>query len=179
MSMRELAAAFHVERLGRAPARHDPAQLAHWQREAVHAADTERLWGWMESPELAALVPASERASFVKTVQPNLEVPSDAFAWAERLYREPPPYTDDARAAIIGAGAEFFTHAAEVVARAHGFKEMIDLLAKATARKGKALYQPLRAALTGATDGPELAQVYLLLGERVPARIAAAQELAA
>jgi glutamyl-tRNA synthetase len=55
---------------------------------------------------------------------------------------------------------------------------MIELLATATARKGKALYQPLRAALTGATDGPELAQVYLLLGERVPARIASARQLA-
>jgi glutamyl-tRNA synthetase len=58
MGMKELAAAFHVERLGRAPARHDPAQLAHWQREAVHAADAERRGRWMESPELGALVPA-------------------------------------------------------------------------------------------------------------------------
>ena len=178
ISMKDLPAAFDIERLGRAPARHDPTQLAHWQREAVHAADPERLWRWMESPQLDTLVPAAQRLTFVATVQPNLEVPSDALAWAERLYAEPPPYSDDARAAIKEAGAEFFATAHAAAGHARGFKDLVDVLAMETARKGRALYHPLRAALTAATDGPELAKVYALLGERVASRLEAARGMA-
>jgi nondiscriminating glutamyl-tRNA synthetase len=175
MSVAELAAAFDVERLGRAPARHDPAQLGHWQREAVHRATAERLWRWMDNADLDALVPVAQRIAFVKTVQPNLDVPSDGVAWAQRLYAEPAPYSDDARAAIKDAGAEFFAAALAALPGVSSFKELAAALASATARKGRALYQPLRAALTAATDGPELAQVYLLLGERVEVRLQAAR----
>jgi nondiscriminating glutamyl-tRNA synthetase len=175
MSLEELAAAFRLERLGRAPARHDPAQLAHWQREAVHHAAAERLWRWMENSTLVALVPAEQRVAFVKTVQPNLEVPGDGLAWAERLYAEPAPYTDEARAVIRGAGADFFATALATLPQARSFKELATALGAATARKGRALYEPLRAALTAATDGPELVQVYQLLGERVRLRLQAAR----
>jgi glutamyl-tRNA synthetase len=177
MGMDALAAAFRLERLGRAPARHDPAQLAHWQREAVHRAATERLWPWMESPRVAALVPPAERTAFVRTVQPNLELPGDGLAWAERLYAEPPPYADDAREAIVAAGAGFFDAALAVLARTRSLKELADGVAAATGRKNKALYMPLRAALTAATAGPELAAVYELLGARVQARLATARTL--
>jgi glutamyl-tRNA synthetase len=178
MSMQELAAAFRLERIGRAPARHDPAQLAHWQREAVQAASSERLWAWIESPEVAALVPPAQRADFIRTVQPNLELPGDGLAWAERLYAEPPPYTEDAREAIAGAGADFFAEALAALPAAGALKQLADGVAAATGRKGKALYMPLRAALTAATAGPELAAVYALLGPRVQARLATARQLA-
>ena len=40
--------------------------------------------------------------------------------------------------------------------------------------KGKALYMPLRAALTGQTTGPEMARLWALLGtERVRRRLQA------
>ena len=177
MTLHELASAFQLERLGRAAARHDPAQLRHWQREAVHRAQPERLWKWMETPELAMLVPAHEHRRFVETVQPNIELPSDAHAWAERLYAEPPPSTDAARAAIVTAGPDFYAAALELLPRTRGFQELVDALAAATARRGRALYQPLRAALTGATDGPELAQVFTLLGDRVRTRLRSARML--
>jgi glutamyl-tRNA synthetase len=178
MSLDELAEVFDLSRLGRAAARHDPAQLRHWQKEAVHAASVERLWEWMDSRELEALVPAAERASFVSTVQANLETPGDALAWARRLYSDPVPCTDEARAAIVAAGADFFAAAASAVAPARNFGELVDAVAAATRRKGRALYLPLRAALTGATDGPELARVVALLGARVASRLRAAQALA-
>ena len=34
---------FDLDRLGRAPARYDPAQLAYWQKEAVLASDAAAL----------------------------------------------------------------------------------------------------------------------------------------
>jgi glutamyl-tRNA synthetase len=175
MSLDELAETFQVERLGRAHSSHDPAQLRHWQREAVHRASPERLWRWMASAELEALVPAAERERFVATVQANLESPADGLAWARRLYAEPVPCTEEARAAIVAAGAEFFATAAEACAPGQSFEALAGALAAATARRGRALYLPLRAALTGATDGPELARVYALLGARARARLEAAR----
>ncbi|MCC8999105.1 MAG: glutamate--tRNA ligase, partial [Candidatus Contendobacter sp.] len=44
MDPAELAAGFAPERLGRAPARYDAAQLLHWQSEAVRHTSPEQLW---------------------------------------------------------------------------------------------------------------------------------------
>jgi glutamyl-tRNA synthetase len=178
MSLAELAESFELGHLGRAPARHDPAQLRHWQREAVHAAGAGRLWRWMSTPELDALVPAAEREQFVATVKPNVETPADALAWARRLYADPVPCTDDARAAIRSAGEAFWADAVAELAPEREFRAGVDALATRSARRGRALYLPLRAALTGATDGPELARVFTLLGPRARARLEAARELA-
>jgi glutamyl-tRNA synthetase len=177
MDMNGLAAAFRLDRIGRAPARHDPTQLAHWQREAVHASGTERLWRWMENPRMAALVPAPQRDAFVRAVRPNLELPGDGLAWAERLYAEPPPWDDEARNAIVEAGPVFFDAAIAAAAKARSLKDLAESISASTGRKGKALYMPLRAALTAAIAGPELAAVYDLLGERVQARLEKARGL--
>ena len=177
MDMQGLTAAFQIDRIGRAPARHDPAQLAHWQREAVHRASTERLWSWMENRRLAELVPLAQRDDFVRAVRPNLELPGDGLAWAERLYAEPPPWDDDAREAIRAAGADFFDAALAVAAKARSLRELTDGVSASTGRKNKTLYMPLRAALTATTAGPELAAVYELLGARVQTRLATARGL--
>jgi nondiscriminating glutamyl-tRNA synthetase len=51
-------------------------------------------------------------------------------------------------------------------------------LEKRTGRKGKELYAPLRAAVTGKTKGPELVKTLPLLGkERMIRRIKMALEL--
>jgi glutamyl-tRNA synthetase len=44
------------------------------------------------------------------------------------------------------------------------FDEFVDRLKVRTGLKGKALFQPLRAALTGRLDGPELALLVPLMG---------------
>jgi glutamyl-tRNA synthetase len=122
-------------------------------------------------------VAPTQRADFVRAVQPNLELPSDGLAWAERLYAEPPPYADDARAAIVAAGPRFFDAALAALAKSRSLKELTDGVTAATGSRGKALYQPLRAALTAATAGPELAAVYELLGPRVRDRLATARAM--
>ena len=48
---------------------------------------------------------------------------------------------------------------------AHGaaYQPLLEHLKTATGKKGKALFLPLRAALTGVTHGPELARLLALL----------------
>ena len=55
---------------------------------------------------------------------------------------------------------------------------LLDQLERKTGRKGKDLYAPLRAAVTGKTKGPELAKTLPLLGkERIIKRLKMAMEL--
>ncbi len=59
-----------------------------------------------------------------------------------------------------------------------GQNSLLPQLEKKTSRKGKSLYAPLRAAVTGKTKGPELAKTLPLLGkERIIRRIKMALEV--
>jgi len=59
-----------------------------------------------------------------------------------------------------------------------GQDTLLSQLEKKTGRKGKSLYAPLRAAITGKTRGPELAKALPLLGrERIIKRIKMALEI--
>jgi len=83
--------------------------------------------------------------------------------------------SDDGRAAIGAAGSEFFTHAlAAYVEHGAAFQPLVEKLKRRTGLKGKHLFMPLRAALTGETHGPELARVIdLMAPERVRRRLLA------
>ena len=172
MDAQTLAANFDSTRLGRAPARYDDAQLLHWQHEAIlHVAD-DALWRWM-GPAVQALVPQATRAAFVDTVRGNITTPADALKWARILCSDDWRPERDAPATIAAAGSGFFDHALAAIDR-HGtdFRAFSDELKKASGAKGKSLFMPLRAALTGEHDGPEMAKLLPLLGaDRVRTRL--------
>lgn len=164
----ELAAGFALERLGRAPARYDPAQLVYWQSEAVRRADPERLWGWMGA-RVHNQVSPEVRDKFIATVRPNLRFPADAAFWAERLFGPESALSADGQTAIAAVGPEFFIHALAAHAE-HGaaYRPLVEDLKRRTGLKGKNLFMPLRVALTGETHGPELARVIELMApERI------------
>jgi nondiscriminating glutamyl-tRNA synthetase len=59
--------------------------------------------------------------------------------------------------------------------RADNYKPIVSSLAKRVNLSGRALYMPLRAALTGKIRGPELEKIFILLGkERVLQRVESA-----
>lgn len=163
MEPAELAARFTPEHLGRAPARYDEAQLLHWQTEAVQHAAADRLWTWMGAAARER-VSASLREEFIATVRPNIRFPADAVFWAERLFDADSVRSADGQAVIAAAGPEFFAHALAAYVR-HGaaYQPLVDDLRQRTGAKGRNLFMPLRAALTGETHGPELARILTLL----------------
>jgi glutamyl-tRNA synthetase len=163
MEPADLAAGFALEHLGRAPARYDETQLLHWQAEAVQRATPERLWAWM-GPAVHERVPFGHREAFIATVRPNVRFPADAAFWAERLFGADLIPSDDGRAVIAAAGPEFFAHALAAYAE-HGaaYQPLAEDLKRRTGLKGRNLFMPLRAALTGETHGPELAHILGLL----------------
>jgi glutamyl/glutaminyl-tRNA synthetase len=59
------------------------------------------------------------------------------------------------------------------------FKQAAKQVGQQTGRKGPGLFMPLRAALTGATHGPELGPLLALLShDEVQARLDSARRLA-
>ncbi len=176
-----LAAGFELGHVGRSPAHYDVSQLLHWQKEAVVRASDEELWTWMsgrtyiEGGRVADFVPAGHELAFVEAVRDNVVMPSEAFLWAGQLFSDGDIWTAEARGAIEAAGQPFFETALQRLDDAGAdFKTYSKAVAGAAGVKGKALFMPLRAALTGETHGPEMARVWPLMGQvRVRRRLQA------
>lgn len=179
-----LAAGFAVERLHRAPARFDEWQLMHWQKEAVHNTPGDELWKWMSGRDypkgrIEDFVPEGAEPDFVDAVRGNVVMPADAFLWAGNLYARSDRYGEETKALLRATGSDFFGIARRLLEHEAGdFKSYSRALSAATGAKGKALYMPLRAALTGETHGPEMERLWKLLGpQRIKQRLDAAFEL--
>lgn len=174
MDLDALASEFEIGNLGRAPAHYDTTHLLHWQREALMRADADTLWQWMGA-DVHALVPAGQQAAFVAAVRTNVIFPEHALLWARTLYVDPVALSPDACKAVAEAGGAFFEHALAALDR-HGadYKALVNYIKQETGARGKALFHPLRAALTGELDGPEMTQlVTLLTVERMRLRLQA------
>jgi glutamyl-tRNA synthetase len=174
-----MPAHFDLGRVSHSPARFDEAQLRHWQREAVQHSSVEALAAWLGT-RLDALGTSTRKLAFVSAVRGNLLFPSDAESLVRSVVDDVIVPDTEAAKAVAEAGSDFFAAALrEWASTAGDFKAWARAVGTATARKGAALFMPLRAALTGTTHGPELAPLVALMGaERVAARLDAARALA-
>lgn len=144
--------AFDFARFGRAPARFDEAELAQVNARIVHQLPFERV---------ADKLPAGMDAAAWEAVRGNLERVADAADWW-RVVTGPvealPVAEEDraflARAAEVAAGLDWSDPWAGLTAT----------LKAETGRKGKALFLPLRRALTGMDHGPDMAALLPLIG---------------
>jgi len=175
MGLDALARRFDVARLTSSPARFDPAQLRHWQREALVDVSRDALWEWLPD-EVRGAVPGAERDAFVDAVRENILFPGEAVPWVGRLFGDELSLEPDALSVIAGAGEGFYEAALRVLDEEPvDFKAFAGGVKAATGARGKALFGPLRAALTGVVHGPEMRQLFPLIGpERARRRLNAA-----
>ena len=167
-----LAADFDLSRLHRAPAHFDEQHLLHWQREAVLATDPASLWAWMAG-DVGSHVPSTDWQAFIEAVRGNVLFPRDARHWSERIYAAELTLAHAAEQVARAVSEEFFDVARRALEK-HGtdFKALSQMVKVDTGLAGKPLFQPLRAALTGELDGPEMAKLLPLIGvERARARL--------
>ena len=170
----QLIEAFDLGSLGRAPARFVATQLRHWQKEAVHRAPGRLLEDWARGR-----VPPGHETEFVAAVRANLVLPADAAEWAHIVYGQLPCADPELRTLYAAAGASFFLAADAALAAGADYATLVGAIRSATGQKGKALFQPLRAALTHRLDGPELAALLTILpADEARARLASAARLA-
>lgn len=172
MDLEALAENFDLARLGRAPARYDETQLMHWQRETVMQLPSAALREWM-GESVQALVPSGNFDAFVEAVRGNIAFPADALRWARIVFTDKLAVSHASREAMAKAGTEFFATARQALEK-HGtdFKAVAEAVKQKLSVSGKSLFQPLRAALTGELDGPEMAKLLPLIGvERARERL--------
>lgn len=163
MDFQALKARFDLSHLGKSPARFDVAHLDHWQQLAVRSADDDTLRGWLRR-ETVATVPDEHLAAFIEIVRSNCVFPEQADRWARILFTDELQLDPEAAEAAKQAGESYYLSAIDAANAAQAEFDifMRELKAK-TGAKGKALFMPLRAAMTGRLDGPELGTIYRLL----------------
>jgi glutamyl-tRNA synthetase len=167
LSAPQMAAAFDLAHLQRAPAHFELAQLRHWQSEWVHGLTAGEARDWLK-PILPPDLTPEQAAAFVAAVLPNIVLAEDARLWQQIIFGEALSYEEPALLTAREAGPEFFTAAANAISD----RADIGVLRTATGRKGAAFFMPLRAALTGRLHGPELAPLLAAMpAERVRARL--------
>jgi glutamyl-tRNA synthetase len=147
-----LIATFDFGRFGRAPARFDEAELAALNARIVHQLDFD---------SVAARLPAGIARDGWEAVRPNLSTVAEAADWWHVI--EGP-----IDAAADPADADFLTEAARVAAEidwtADPWHALTGALKASSGRSGKALFLPLRRALTGLDHGPDMKALLPLIG---------------
>ncbi len=164
LDLTALAAAFEPERLSTAAVRWADDDMWRWHARLLHEMPASRLAAF-----IAPLFPAADRArleAFAGLVRANLRKVEDANAYA-RLLDVHAGLSAEADAVIREAGADFFTTALVAWQREGNgdWRNWSGRLKAESARRGRALFLPLRAALTGAMHGPEMARVVAFLGQ--------------
>jgi glutamyl-tRNA synthetase len=152
-TLKELAELVDMKGISRAPAKFDESELKHLNAKLLHEMTYEQV-----RPQLKALnIDAGE--TFWHVVRANLTHLDDAKTWHQSIFGPMTPVIED---------QAFITRALELLPPepwdGSTWGVWTNSLKEATGAKGKALFMPLRLALTGANHGPELAPLLPLIG---------------
>lgn len=159
-----LIATFDFARFGRAPARFDEAELVQLNARVIHALPFE---------SVAARLPAGMDAAAWEAIRPNLATVADAADWWS-IVTGPvaPPALDDSDRAYCREASGV---AVSLDWGTDPWHALTGALKGTTGRGGKALFLPLRLALTGRPQGPDMAALLPLIGrDQALARLEAA-----
>lgn len=146
-----LVESFDLAHFGRAPARFDDAELERLNAAIVHQLDFE---------DVADRLPAGMDEAGWHAIRPNLSHVAEVAEWW-RLVTGPidqREFSDEDRA--------YLAEAAQALSWSDDpWHALTSALKERTGRKGKALFLPLRQALTGMDHGPDMAELLPLIGE--------------
>jgi glutamyl-tRNA synthetase len=155
-----LVETFDFAKFGRAPARFDEAELAALNAKIVHQLDF---------ASVAERLPAGVGAAEWEAVRPNLSTVAEAADWWKVIEGRIDAVRDPADADFLAAAAR---HVATMPWDADPWHALTAALKAETGRSGKALFLPLRRALTGRDHGPDMKALLPLIGrDRAAARL--------
>jgi glutamyl-tRNA synthetase len=164
-----LTASFDLTTFGRAPAKFDEEDLERLNAGIVHQLPFEAV---------TARLPEGMDAAGWHAVRPNLAHIGEAAEWW-RLVTGPitqPEFADEDKAFMVEAVRAFEQlewRYPDIYPEL--WKTLTQILGRETGRKGRALFLPLRQALTGMDHGPDMGELLPLIGEsEARARLACA-----
>ncbi|HEY1856124.1 glutamate--tRNA ligase [Acidocella sp.] len=157
-----LIEAFNLADFGRSPPRFDAKQLLALNRKFLHQ---------LEFSAVQDRLPDGATEEFWRAIRGNLDLLNEARRWWQVVAADVPPPDLSGETAILQSALETLPPAPW---GAETWKGWTGAIAAATGAKGRALYHPLRLALTGEEQGPEMAALLPLIGpDRVMARLRA------
>jgi glutamyl-tRNA synthetase len=151
-ALNDLLPDFDLKTFGRAPARFDPADLAILSARTLHV---------LPHAAVKDRLPSTMTEAGWIAVRGNLATLAEAADWQAVI---------DGPVATVPApeDGDFLRQAADLLVGlewdADIWARWIGVLKAESGRKGKALFQPLRQALTGRDHGPEMAALLPLIG---------------
>lgn len=147
-----LIESFDLAHFGRAPARFDETELERLNAAILHQTGF---------PEVQDRLPTDMDEAAWNAIRPNIAHVSEAVEWWQVITGPvaPPALSDEDRAFVAEAASEQFGWDADP------WHVLTDALKARTGRKGRALFLPLRLALTGRDHGPDMAELLPLIGE--------------
>jgi len=158
-SMEGLAAQFDLTATSKSASKFDPAELSVLNKALLHRMPFEEA-----KERLIELGVTEDKAeAFWAAVRGNLEMFSDAALWWRIVAvgpDAPPELSDDDRVFLRDA----YDFLPVEPWDKDTWKVWTERVKEATGRKGRALYLPLRVAITGLASGPELSDLLPLLG---------------
>ena len=173
-----LSTVFNVDNISTSPSRIDHDQLTFWQKNVIESKSIEELSSWLES-HLKNLPKDIDQESFVELIKDNIVFPNDAVEYLDNLFVNSLSSIKEVEDIIKQSGSDFFKLAEKIVKDNWGdWSKTMKLIGEATGTKGKGLFMPIRASITGQLSGPELDQVTKVIGrERVVNRLKEAAKL--
>ena len=165
-TMQEIIDGFDIARLGRAPARFDPEDVTRLNARILHETPYEAV------AERLAELGAPARAEFWEAMRGNIENFADIQHIMALINGPITPVVEP-------DDANYIAHALALLPDApldtESWSDWTGRLKDETGRKGRALFMPLRMALTGQSHGPEMQHLLYHIGyDEAVARLEAA-----
>ncbi|HEX6850362.1 MAG TPA: glutamate--tRNA ligase [Candidatus Polarisedimenticolaceae bacterium] len=184
VSVAEMVAEFELDRVGRSPAVFDPAKLSWISGQHVHSFPADRLVREVrEALQAAGRLPGGPADQVDRWVEGIAELVRPSIAHFDQVVprcaavflAETFPLTDEARTVLLDPASAGVLAALEGEFAAgepdttESWQAARERVKGATGLKGKALFHPVRAALTGDLHGPELDRLVpvIALGARL------------
>jgi glutamyl-tRNA synthetase len=154
LTLDALAEEFAFEKIGRAPARFDLEELKRVNAAVVHQLE------YAAVKDRLVTLDADKGEAFWLAVRANLTLLPDVKEYAQIV---------DGPITPVIADTSFAATAAELLPKGAydttSWQAFTNAVKEKTGAKGKALFMPLRQALTGMDHGPEMAALFPLIGE--------------
>ena len=177
-TLEQLSDSFQTQNISSSPSKFDLDQLLFWQKRTVESLTVQESDVWL-SEYLTNLPADIDREDFIKLIKENINFPLEAKEYMDNLFFTNLKDSETVKDILTSAGKDFFESAHKVVSKGiDDWGYTVKSIGEESGKKGKELFMPLRAAITGQTTGPELDKVVSLVGlERVLVRLTEASKL--
>jgi len=178
-SKEEFIEIFDADRLSKSPALFDKQKLTWMNNQYMKTIEVDRALE-LALPHLIKAGRLSESLTdeehewargLVALLQEKMSFGAEIVELSDMFFQDDAVYEEDAKEILAGETVpevlRAFSHELDQLDsfRADGIKAAMKAVQKSTGQKGKNLFMPIRAAVTGQTHGPDLPQAIELLGK--------------